>query len=675
MKKFSAIFLTAALSMTMFSDCITPVRGADEILLHSTFETDEDGWSGRGAASAKATTLKAYEGNGSLSVTGRSASWNGAVMHLSSSVYKPGASYGFSAQVMCSEGSSDENIQMSLQYTDSSGTIIYDHIASVPAEAGKWIELSNDKYNIPSGASELQLYFEISDNKSDFWIDEVTVTGDGEDGTRQTSSQPEQKTVTGKISSGDINKDGIINIADLCLMKSAALGEEKDKTIADRSDLDNDDTVGKPDIDLMTEYLFGLTDSLPEKPSKSVSYEKSYDFPSVNSLKSSSAVPDPFVFADGSVVESPDDWGRRASEISCMYEYYMYGMWRDGSDEEVSYTISGNKMTINIKRKSTGKTASFPAVINLPSKVRHDGGAPVIVGMHTGISEKTATELGYAVITIDAGIFSNPVASDNTAHQGAFYTLYPYGNNWDEQTGALMGWSWGCSKILDALYAGAGKELNINPDSSIVTGVSRWGKATIVCGAFDKRFKMCAPSCSGAGGVALYRYMSEGKKYDFSSKGASSSYTYGQNEPLGSLQSTDERGWFNNRFLEFKNANQLPMDQHMLCSLVADPDRYLFIIGSCVSEDWVNAPSMWASYLGTKKIYEYLGIEDNIAINIHKEGHAVIEEDVKYMVAYFDKHVYGIEPAMDLKNLQTSVFDLPKNTDTFFTSYYSGWVH
>lgn len=476
-------------------------------------------------------------------------------------------------------------------------------------------------------------------------------------------------------SSGDINSDGKVNVADFCLLKSVINGDTSDSGISGRSDINSDGKTDSADILLLTEYLQGISDKLPDKPAVPKTYEKSYNFPSVNSLKSSSDIPDPFVFMDGSKVESPDDWGRRASEISCMYEYYMYGKWRDGSDEEVSYSISGNKMTINVKRKSTGKTASFPAVINLPSKVRHEGGAPVIVGMHTGISEKTATSLGYAVVTIDAGIFSNPVASDNTAHQGAFYTLYPYGNSWEEQTGALMGWSWGCSKILDALYAGAGKELNINPDSSIVTGVSRWGKATIVCGAFDQRFKMCAPSCSGAGGTALYRYMSQGKTYDFSSKGASSSYKYGQNEPLGSLQSMDERGWFNNRFLEFKNANQLPVYQHMLSSLVADPDRYLFIIGSCINEDWVNAPSMWASYLGTKKVYDYLGISDNIAINIHKEGHAVIEEDVKYMVAYFDKHVYGIEPSMDLKNLQTSVFALPKNSDPFFTSFYKNWTH
>ena len=144
----------------------------------------------------------------------------------------------------------------------------------------------------------------------------------------------------------------------------------------------------------------------------------------------------------------------------------MYGIWRDGSDDEVSYSISGSTMTVTVKRKSTGKTASFKALITLPKSVRHEGGAPVILGMHKGISEETAAERGYAVITYDSdGMFNPPgTASDDNKHTGAFYDLYPYGRSWEEQTGVLMAWSWGISRILDALYGGAAQELHINPE-------------------------------------------------------------------------------------------------------------------------------------------------------------------------------------------------------------------
>lgn len=112
----------------------------------------------------------------------------------------------------------------------------------------------------------------------------------------------------------------------------------------------------------------------------------------------------------------------------------------------------------------------------------------------------------------------------------------------------------------------------------------------------------------------------------------------------------------------------------MLTSVVADKDRYLFIIGSCIAEDWVNAPSMWLGYKATKVVYDYLDIADNIAINIHKEGHAVIVEDMNYMCQYFDKHVYGMSPTLNLNNLKTSVFELPKNSDPYFSSFGSNWI-
>ena len=127
--------------------------------------------------------------------------------------------------------------------------------------------------------------------------------------------------------------------------------------------------------------------------------------------------------------------------------------------------------------------------------------------------------------------------------------------------------------------------------------------------------------------------------------------------------------------MEFRDVNKFPMDQHMLGALCCDPDRYLFIIGSCQSEDWVNAPSVWMAYCGMKPIFDFVGLSDHVAINIHKEGHAVIAEDVEKMIQYFDYHVYGIAPTMDLADLQTSVFAEQKNYDPFQDSMTSKWIH
>ncbi len=149
----------------------------------------------------------------------------------------------------------------------------------------------------------------------------------------------------------------------------------------------------------------------------------------------------------------------------------------------------------------------------------------------------------------------------------------------------------------------------------------------------------------------------------------------GAAKPLSNLQSSGEQGCFNTRFLEFRDPQQLPVDQHMLGALCADPNRYLFIIASCQGENWVNAPSMWMSYLGMRHVWDYLGLSDHLAINVHLSGHAVIEEDMKYMCQYFDRHVYGIEPKDDLSKLQTSVFALPKNSDPIWNTFTNKWLY
>jgi hypothetical protein len=232
-----------------------------------------------------------------------------------------------------------------------------------------------------------------------------------------------------------------------------------------------------------------------------------------------------------------------------------------------------------------------------------------------------------------------------------------------------MAWAWGVSKILDALEIGAALELNINPENNIMTGVSRWGKAAAVAGAFDKRIKVTAPSCSGSGGIASFRYKSEGKTYDYTSIGITDPYKMTTNEPLGSLQSPAERHWFNDNFLNFKDINCLPFDQHLLAALCAEKDRYLFITASYLYEDWTNPPGMWATYLAAKEVFDYLGISDNIAVHIHKQGHMVTDEDMVYLLDYCDYHFYGRKVESDLSDLHKSLYLEPANYNTFFDTF------
>ena len=357
-------------------------------------------------------------------------------------------------------------------------------------------------------------------------------------------------------------------------------------------------------------------------------------------------------------------------KIRSFYQENMYGIWREG--ENVSYerlgedpkareegehnpfeVIGGELIRISVDAED--KHTEFIVHAYLPEekdRKKYKNGSPFIICMNPFSSSETALSQGYALFFMD----SKMIAADDTSRVGAFYDLYPYGKGAQDQTGVLMAWAWGASKVLDAVFAGLDKELSLDRDASMVTGVSRWGKATAVCGTFDERFRMTIPACSGAGGLALYGFKSEGKTYDLSKAGGPSEYTYGKNEPLDCLQSEGERGWFNDRFLQYKNPEDIPMEQENLPIASIGKKNYYFIIAAYTGEDWVNAPAMWECYKRADEVYEQEGLREHLVVHFHKVGHAVIDEDMELIIKYFDKVYYGTDTQLDIESLKTTVF-------------------
>lgn len=314
-------------------------------------------------------------------------------------------------------------------------------------------------------------------------------------------------------------------------------------------------------------------------------------------------------------------------------ENNKYGKWRSG--EQVTYALE-EEGKVRIFVRNGEKEVSFPVNYRMPKKAeeKHCDKIPFFICMHDIKDAEVALNRGYGFFFLN----SLEIASDDCKRQGAFYDLYPYTK--DSQTGVLMAWAWGASKVLDAVYAGLYKDLNLDKDASLVTGVSRWGKATAVLGAFDKRFKMVIPTCSGAAGLAMYSVKSTGKAYDLTACGSIKNYVYGENEPLSCLQSEAERGWFVDAFLQYKEEKELPYEQDILPKLNAGSKRSYFIVAAWTGEDWVNAPSMWRCYLTSKAFYTGQNLENRIFAHFHKEGHAVIGEDLEAITEAFDNLYY-----------------------------------
>lgn len=407
-------------------------------------------------------------------------------------------------------------------------------------------------------------------------------------------------------------------------------------------------------------------------------------------------IPDVFTFLDGSTVETTEDWEGRAQEIKQLYEYYMYGPLPDMSKEKVSYslgdwqerkellmmpdqkeiTVEVKVAPLRIKIANQGRKSGFDAYVCLPAGEPKEKRYPVYMEMTfvwPGRTLDVSYNAFYAASRGYASICYNPcdVAADNSTRTGAFYDVYPYGEVWEQQTGVLAAWGWGASKILDALEDGLAMELEVSAINTILAGVSRYGKATLLAGAYDKRFKVVVPACSGAGGATLYRYKSEGRTYDFATlghmneDGTTTHYTT-QNEALGNLQSNNLRHWFNDKFLEFEEVEQFPFDQHHLAALVADKNRYLFFISGMLGEDWVNPAASSLTYAATRKVYEFLGVADQVCLCEHLNGHAVLLSDMVKLLDYCDVKLFGKsneEVSTDFATIYRSVFWEEGNLD------------
>ena len=375
-------------------------------------------------------------------------------------------------------------------------------------------------------------------------------------------------------------------------------------------------------------------------------------------LQETEGLPELLRFGNGEPVRTPADWFRRRAEILKLYSEYVYGYMPDSAEEELRWSLEKEPVTggtlLHISVSVKERSASFSVLAGLPSRTPPEGGSPFWIEYWpwhyrdwfthewiTGFSanSRLAMERGYAAIQYDCA----QVARDDSDRLGAFYTLYPYHPSRPaEQRGALLAWAWGVSKVIDALESGAGEALGIHPGLSIVGGVSRFGKSAAVAGAYDERIRVTVPSCSGAGGIAVFRMDNHGKTYDLTSLGGPARWTNeSQNEPFSNLKG-GEGYWFCGRFARVPSVRHLPVDQHMLCALTAGKDRHLIVVTGMTSEGWNNTEGQCLAYIKAQPVWDLLGCSDQNNMIIHLDGHAILPSDMEIILDYCDVHLAGV---------------------------------
>ncbi|HCJ40879.1 MAG TPA: carbohydrate-binding protein CenC [Ruminococcus sp.] len=253
-----AMLLTMAPETAIGVNAISP--DSNGIFCHDTFEDSSGNWEARGEGEILLSGRHPFKGTNALLIKDRTKAWHGIQMALDPSTFKAGQRYSFNVFVDYEEGEDTQNFLLSMQYTDSTGTVKYPHIAEGSTSRGQYLLLSNPSYQIPEDATDVYIYVETTDVTGNFYIDEAIVAAEG---VKVTSTGEAEGYVPPMDGRGDLDLNGKISISDLVLFRQSMERGFANDMSRKAADIDGDDDVDNDDLSYLQDYVLKKTDRFP----------------------------------------------------------------------------------------------------------------------------------------------------------------------------------------------------------------------------------------------------------------------------------------------------------------------------------------------------------------------------------------------------------------------------
>ncbi len=365
-------------------------------------------------------------------------------------------------------------------------------------------------------------------------------------------------------------------------------------------------------------------------------------------------LPDVFTCLDGEQVLRAEQWrAKRRGEILELFREFVYGRLPDMHDVAVSLRLaevtkgqsimggSAIRKTIEITAERHGLQHSFSAVIFIPVSATKP--VPCFLTMcNTGIQHgdparhflspfwpaETIVAQGYAACIVHA---QDIVPDYDEGFALGFHKLFPEytgAGRPDDAWGAISAWSWGASRLMDYFAT----DDHLDKTKVAIVGHSRGGKTALWTAAQDERFAMVASSCAGNTGDSLSR-QSRGETVSEITK----------RFPF----------WFCRNYQQFAdNESALPIDQHMLLSLIAP--RLLYTT-SKTFDAWADPKGQFESLLEASAVYRLLGkrgmtaqeqpspenpiIDSEVGYHLKTGFHSLDEYDWNLFLQFADRHL------------------------------------
>jgi hypothetical protein len=316
---------------------------------------------------------------------------------------------------------------------------------------------------------------------------------------------------------------------------------------------------------------------------------------------------------DGDNIKNKRSWEKkRRPEVLTLFEDNIYGQMPKAYDSikfkvtnEVEDALNGNDYLKNGKASlkevtitiwKINKSSNIHLTLFIPNEVKKPVPVFLLINnrgkYNTDPTRFIRSEFWPVELVIDSGYaiaafhVSDAAPDDKETYQDGILQLYPEQLDAENGMKAIGAWAWAASRVMDYFE----KEKDIDEKKVAIVGHSRGGKASLWAGAQDQRFAIVYSNNSGNTGAALSR-----RNFGETVKRINDSFPH----------------WFTNNYKKYNdNENALPIDQHMLISLIAPRPVYV----TSASEDlWADPKGSYLSLLHAQKVYDLYGVESALS--------------------------------------------------------------
>lgn len=312
-------------------------------------------------------------------------------------------------------------------------------------------------------------------------------------------------------------------------------------------------------------------------------------------------------FANGNIVQTREDWAKRAGEIRELMCRYFVGTFPASAPPIEQATVISERHVGQTTRRmieltfATAHKASCRIEVWIP---QGDGPFPVLLIQPNSDQlhwAETACTRGY-IVCLYPGLDSRnkePDYPDFESAWDAFQAEYPEAT-WTE----ISGRAWLASRALDYLLDPK-NGCPIAKRQVAIIGHSRYGKQALIAAAFDQRITSVVAVSAGSPASCAYRFTSR--------------------DTFMETPADFEGGWFLPNLKSFAGReDELPIDAHGWLALIA-PRRCM--LDAAYNDQCEPTFAVERSYIEARKVYRLLGHEDNLRLSYRSGGHYPLTDE------------------------------------------------